>query len=173
MQMPDDTVTRNLAIALLGTACFFTGPLVRADQGGLDGFVGRWDVRVATLQPEKSEVTYTEVYAWVLDRQFLRGQTGRKTDGTEDVIYATYDAQAKGYPFWIFSSSGSYVYLAPATWNARTRIMEWKNPAGWDISYRGRCSFSDENTRHCTMIQKDWKGKVLLEQEWSAVRRDD
>ena len=63
--------------------------------------------------------------------------------------------------------------LAPAIWNARKQTMEWKNPAGWDITYRGRCNFPDENTRHCTMIQKDWKGTVLLEQEWSAVRRDD
>lgn len=171
--MPDYSFTWKLTIAVLSAACFSTAPVVHADQGGLDVFVGRWDVRVATLQPEKSEVTYTEVYEWVLGDKFLRGQTGRKTDGTEDVIYGTYDSQAEGYPFWIFSSTGTYVYLAPATSDARKRIMEWKNPTGWDISYRGRCSFPDDKTRHCTMIQKDWKGKVLLEQKWSAVRRND
>ena len=163
---------RYLSIAVLITAGFFAGPVVHADPGGLDVFIGRWEMHVTTLQPKRSETIYMEVYEWVLDGQFIRGQTGRKSDGTEDVIYGTYDAQAKGYPFWIFSSSGSYVYLAPATWNARKRIMEWRSPAGWDITYRGRCNFPDENTRHCTMIQKDWKGKVLLEQEWSAVRRD-
>ena len=164
---------RYLVIAVLGSTLLFTTSAVCAEPGGLDVFVGHWDMHVTTLQPKKSEISYTEVYEWVLDRQFIRGQTGRKPDGSEDVIYGTYDAQAKGYPFWIFSSSGSYVYLAPATWNTRTRTMEWKNPAGWDISYQGRCNFPDENTRHCSMIQKDWKGTVLLEQQWSAVRRDD
>ena len=166
---------RNLTITLLTTVLLFTGTVIHAEQGqgGLDVFVGRWKLRVTTLQPEKSEITYTEVYEWVLDRQFIRGQTGRKPDGTMDVIYGTYDSLAKGYPFWIFSSSGTYVYLAPAIWNTDKRTMEWKNPTGWDISYRGRCIFPDENKRHCTMIQKDWKGKVLLEQEWSAVRLDD
>ena len=126
-----------------------------------------------TLQPEKPDVTYVETYEWVLHRQFLRGKTKHKSDGTEDVIFAGYDPQTKGYPFSIFSSTGTYIYLAPATWDARNRIIEWKNPPQWDISYRGRCIFPDENTRRCTLIMKDWKGKVLLEQESSAVRRND
>jgi hypothetical protein len=167
------TLTRYLIFAVLFNTLFFTASVAYAEQDGLDRFVGRWDVSVHTLQPEESRVTYTEVYEWVLDRQFLRGQTGRKSDGTEDVIYATYDEQAGGYPFWIFSSSGTHVYLPPAIWDARTRILEWKNPGEWDISYRGRCSFPDEDTRQCNMIMKDWKGKVLLDQEWTAVRRDD
>jgi hypothetical protein len=107
----------------------------------------------------------------VLNRQFLRGVTGRKSDGTEDVIYGTYDAKMKGYPFWIFSSSGTYVYLAPATWDASKRTMEWKNPANSDITYSGRLIFPDENTRRWTTVVKDWKGTVLLELEGSAVRR--
>lgn len=173
ISMAPDTFWRNLIIAALSTAFCFIGPTVRADEGGLDGYVGRWDVRVKTLQPVRSEVTSTETYEWVLDGQFIRGQTGRKSDGTQEVIYATYDEQVDGYPFWIFSSSGTYVYLAPGTWDARTRTMEWKNPSGWDISYRSRCIFPDENTRHCTMIMKDWKGTVLSELEWSAFRRSN
>lgn len=146
---------------------------VQADEGGLKIFVGKWNVHVKVLQPEKSEVTYTETYEWALDRKFLRGKTGRKSDGSQDIIFATYDEQAKGYPFWIFSSKGTYVYLAPATWDASTRTMEWENPPQFDISYQSRCTFPDENSRQCTLIMKDWKGSVLQELKWSASRLSD
>ncbi|MGH8727605.1 MAG: hypothetical protein ACREV9_05510 [Burkholderiales bacterium] len=167
------TRTRNVIIAALVAAFFVAAHSARAEENALDRFLGRWDVRVKTLRPKVSEVTYTETYEWVLDRQFLRGMTGRKSDGTEDVIYATYDPLVKGYPFWIFSSSGTYVYLAPATWDARKRTMEWTNPPNSDISWSGRLIFTDENTRRWTTVVKDWKGAVLLEHEGSAIRRKD
>ena len=114
------TITRSQIIFVVAVVFGFLAPGVHADESVLDRFVGSWKVRVKTLQPAKPDITYTEKYEWVLDHQFLRGRTGRKSDGTEDVIYATYDPQAKGYPFWIFSSSGTYVYLPPATWNGRS-----------------------------------------------------
>jgi hypothetical protein len=106
----------------------------------------------------------------VLDRKFIRGRTARKQDGSLDIVFGTYDQNADGYPFWIFSSSGSYLYLPPAVWNAGEQTMEWKNPSGLDINYRSRCRFPDRDNRLCHMIIKDWKGKVILEMEWAAVR---
>ena len=164
---------KKLTIAVLVTVFNLVAPPAYPDAGGLEGFVGRWNVRLKALQPQRSEITYTETYEWVLDGKFLRGQTGRKPDGTQDVYYATYDENANGYPFWIFSSSGAYTYLAPGIWNARTRTMEWTNPSGLDISYRSLCKFPDLDTRRCTLIVKDWKGAVLSELEWSATRRRD
>ena len=161
-----------IAVALIGTLGL-PGLAARADEGGLEKFVGRWDVRVKTLEPRKPELIYIETYEWVLRRRFIRGRTEQKSDGTEDLMVAGYDPKTKGYPFWIFSSTGTYLYLPPATWDARNRIMEWKSPPQWDVLYHGRCVFPDENTRSCTLILKDWKGKVLLEQEASAVRRRD
>jgi len=149
----------------------FPQTVLQADESVLDNYIGSWDVRVKTLRPAKSEVNYSEVYEWVLGIRFIRGKTGTKTDGSEDIVFGTYDAKSKGYPFWIFSSSGSYTYLPPATWNKRKRLMEWKNPSGWDINYLSRCLFPDKNTRRCSLIMKDWKGKVLLEQAWTAVRK--
>ena len=155
-----------LSVVILGTN-------VHADEGGLEGFVGSWKVHVKMLHPEKSESTYTETYEWVLDGKFLRGQTERKSDGTQDIIFATYNEQEQGYPFWIFSSSGTYLYLAPATWDSRSRVMEWKNPPQFDISYQSSCNFPDKNSRHCTLIMKDWKGTVLKDLTWSALRQTD
>lgn len=167
----EPTIKKRGSAALAFLFCFIS-VAADADKGGLEIFLGQWEVHVKTLQPQKSEVTYTEAYEWVLDGKFLKGQTGRKSDGTRDVSYGTYDEELEGYPFWIFSSSGAYIYLAPATWDARTRTMTWKNPHGSDISYLSRCMFPDENTRKCSLITKDWKGAVLLEQEWSAFRRN-
>ncbi len=171
--MAAGALVRNVIAATLAAVFGLAGPVARADDGALEKFLGRWDVRVKTLQPPKPDLTYIETYAWVLGRQFLRATTENKSDGTEDIIIAGYDPQTKGYPFWVFSSTGAYVYLAPGTWDSRNRVIEWKNPPQWDISYRGRCIFPDEKSRRCTLIMKDWKGKVLLEQESSAVRRID
>lgn len=164
---------RKALVSALVTAFCLAAPSAHADESVLARFIGRWDVRVKTLQPPKPDVTYIETYEWVLRRKFIRATTERKSDGTEDVVFAGYDPQTKGYPFWIFSSTGTYLYLPPATWDARNRVMAWQNPPQMDISYRGRCAFPDENTRHCTLLMKDWKGKVLLEQETSAIRRKD
>lgn len=144
-----------------------------AEEGGLERFAGRWEVRVDTFQPERKSVSYLEVYEWVLGRRFLRGYSERREEGTEEVIYATYDDRIRGYPFWIFSSTGTYTYLPPASWSARTRTMVWDSPREWDIVYKGSCVFPDDDTRHCQLIVKDWKGKVLLEQESSAVRQGE
>lgn len=155
---------------VIGVLFGLFGTGVQADRSVLNRYVGSWEVRVKTLHPAKPDLTYTEVYEWVLDRHFIRGKTGKKSDGFEDIIYGTYDAKSDGYPFWIFSSSGDYTYLPPATWNGRRQLMEWKNPSGWDINCSGSCLFPDNNTRRCSLIMQDWKGKVLLQQEWTASR---
>ncbi len=158
-------------------ACVYTSLLlcssVYADEGGLEVFIGNWDLHAITLQPERKEVRYRERYQWTLDGKFIKGRAGPKPDGTRDDIYGTYDAKSGGYPFWVFSSSGSYLYLPPATWDARKRVMEWKNPANLDFNYQSSCHFPDNNTRRCRLIMTDWKGKVLQELEWTATRRKD
>src|SRR5262245_38325896 len=73
-------------------------------QGGLnvlDRYRGRWDVTVKIKHPRPAQVTYTETYDWVLDRRFMRGDSGRKSDGSQEIVMATYDRASKGYPFWI------------------------------------------------------------------------
>jgi hypothetical protein len=145
----------------------------RAQDNVLEKFVGRWDVRVKTLQPQKPDIAYIEIYEWTLDRKFVKARTEGKTDGTEDMVVAGYDPKTNGYPFWIFSSSGTFLYLPPGTWDARNRTLEWKSPPLLDVSYQGRCTFLDDNTRRCTTMIKNWLGKVLLEQESNSVRRND
>ena len=171
----------HLLLTWMGMRCAIAALLVigfavasaRA-QDALEKFVGRWDVRVKTLQPQKSDLTYIETYEWMLDRKFVRGKTEGKADGTEDMVVLGYDQKVNGYPFWIFSSSGTYLYLtlAPGTWDARNRTMEWKSPPLLDLSYQARCIL-DDNTRRCTLVVKNWLGRVQFEQESIAVRRND
>lgn len=145
--------------------------LAWADLKVLERYIGNWDIQAHTLQPEASTASYQETYEWVLDRKFIRGKTGRKQDGSFDIVFGTYDANADGYPFWIFSSSGSYLYLPPAVWSEHEQAMDWENPSSLDINYRSRCRFPSNDRRQCHMIIKDWKGKVILEMEWTARRR--
>ena len=165
-------VLRMIAILVFGLA-LTASTSAHAQDNALEKFVGRWDVRVKTLQPQKTEVTYIEAYEWTLDRKFVKARTEGKSDGTEDMVVGGYDAKTNGYPFWIFSSSGTFMYLAPGSWDARSKTMEWKSPPLFDVAYLGRCTFPDENTRRCTLLLKNWYGKVLLEQETTAIRRND
>ena len=50
--------------------------------------------------------------------------------------------------------------------------MEWTNPANADISYLTRVVF-DNDALSWTVLVKDWQGKVLLQQEGRAGRRND
>ncbi|MEO8805110.1 MAG: hypothetical protein ABI433_03455 [Burkholderiaceae bacterium] len=146
-------------------------PEISAKLKVLDVFSGTWDVTVRTRLPKPAVVTYTETYTWALDRRFLHGDSGRKSDGTQDLVMATYDQPSGGYPFWIFSSSGAWTYLAPGQWDATSRTMVWKNPPNIPITYLSRCEFPDAKSRRCSTFVKNWTGAVLLDQEASAVRR--
>lgn len=165
---------KNAITVFVVLLCSSVVSVVHANDEVLDLFVGNWEATVKTTRPEEAVVTYRETYEWVLGRKFLLGKTRDKSDGFEDVIYATYDEQAKGYPFWIFSSSGSHLTLPAGKWNAKKRTLEFRNPPGFglDITYRTQVVFAD-NERRWTVIIKDLMGKVLLEQEGNAVRRSD
>lgn len=148
-----------------------TAATIAAKFAILERFLGAWDVTITTKQPKPSVVTYTETYEWVLQNKFLRVDSGRKSDGTQDIAFATYDPVADGYPFWIFSSSGAWINLPPASWDAANRSMTWKNQPNSSTSYTSRCIFTDDDTRQCRSLVKDWKGTVLLDQEVTARRR--
>ena len=66
-------------------------PEITAKLKVLDVFRGTWDVSVRTRLPKPTVVTYTETYTWALDQRFLHGDSGRKSDGTQDLVMATYD----------------------------------------------------------------------------------
>ena len=165
-------IAGRLIAVLLSVFCLISAS-ARAQDNVLEKFVGRWNVSVKMLQPQMSDQTYIETYEWMLDRKFVRAKTEGKADGTEDIVIGGYDAMTNKYPFWIFSSTGSFFYLASGSWDARSRTLEWKSPPISDVSYLGRCIFSEESSRRCTLIVKAWFGKVLLEQESTAVRRID
>ena len=164
----------GIGLAALGASAQAPQPLtpeIAAKLKVLDVFRGTWNVTVRIRQPKPSVVTYTETYEWSLERRFLRGDSGRKSDGTQDLVMASYDQATGGYPFWIFSSSGTWIYLPPGSWDEATRTMSWKNPPNNPVSYLTRCVFPDANSRRCSSWVKDWKGTLLLDQEATAVRR--
>jgi hypothetical protein len=137
----------------------------------LDRLRGTWDVTVRSHTPQPGIVTYTETYEWVLDRQFLRGETTVKSDGTQDMSMTTYDAATGGYRFWYFNSKGTNFDLPSGTWDAKAQAMEWKNGPTLPFSFTARWTFANDNTRRFTVRIKDMRGKVLWDLEGTAVRR--
>jgi hypothetical protein len=138
----------------------------------LERFVGTWDVVVQVKRPAEKTVSYTEVAVLAPGKRLLRGDTGPKSDGHQDWTMTTFDQASGGYPMWIFSSSGVWYYLAPGQWDEAKLSIEWKSPPLLPVSHVTRCSFADARTRRCHTLVKDFLGKVVLEQEYTARRRE-
>ncbi len=137
----------------------------------IDRFRGTWNVTISTHRPKHSVVTSVNTNSWVLGNRFLQGDSGPKSDGTHDFSMMTYDPAIGGYPLWIFFSTGVAFFLPSGQWDEATQTMVWKSPPNLTGSYQYCCVVSDERTHRCTSIAKDWKGKVLLEQDVILVRR--
>ena len=136
----------------------------------LDRWRGRWNVSLTTTQPQASTVKSTTTNAWTLGDRFLQGDSGAKSDGTHDMSMMTFDAVARSYPLWIFTSSGVVFYLGGGQWDEASRTMQWDSPINVTASYRYRCQFPDDDSYRCHSLVRDWKGKVLLELETRATR---
>lgn len=137
----------------------------------LKRFAGDWDITVSVRRPVKTVVRYSESAVLAPGGKLLRTTTSVKPDGTQDWSMMTFDKASGGYPIWIFSSTGATFYLAPGKWDEESRSIVWRAPAPSPVSHQTRCMFTDERTRTCETLVKDWKGSVLLDQSYTAVRR--
>jgi len=115
----------------------------------LDRLQGSWQVTVTTRAPRAATVTYTETYEWVLDRRCLRGETSRKSDGTQDVVMVTYDPSVSAYRLWFFNSSGTAIEMPPGKWDGSSTAGQTPT----DGSGSTRCfAVTTPGSRSC----RDW-----------------
>ena len=162
-------VLLSLAAGLADVA--LAAPDASRGQAVLERFVGDWEVQVTATKPVKLFSRYFESAVLAPGDKLLRTSTNVKPDGTQDWSMMLYDAPSGGYPLWIFTSAGAFYYLAPGRWNADTRSIVWEAPPGSPVSHKTTCTFSDERTRNCQTLVKNWKGGVLLEQSYTAIRQ--
>ena len=155
-----------------GAAAAQGEPDVSRQLAVLSRFVGTWDVVVHIKRPKDMVVTYVETSVWAPGQRLLRGDTGLKSDGTQDWSITLFDQASGGFQIWIFSSTGAWYFLPPARWDEAHSSIEWTNPPFSPVSHLTRCVFADARTRHCTTLVKDWKGSVLLEQDYTGKRRE-
>jgi hypothetical protein len=163
------------AAAVLGCGLWLAGaagaaPANAARLAVLDRFAGTWDVTATTRLPKASVVKTSFVWAWTLDRHFLRGESGIKSDGSQELQVFGHDAG--GYSLWIFYSSGAAVNLARGEWNEATATMAWKNAPTDPILYTSRCSFEGAATMRCSTQVKNLSGKLVIDVESVALRRN-
>ncbi|MEP6956766.1 MAG: hypothetical protein ABI883_08060, partial [Chthoniobacterales bacterium] len=131
-------------------------------------FVGEWDVRVQTILPGRSEITYRETFRWALDRRFIDGETSERPDSNQQ-YFGTYDPTSDTYPFWFFSAKGLACVWLQGNWNAQTRTLLWKNPPVSDVRIELRMEFPDDRTRRWTQVVGNVFG-TQSRQEGVAVR---
>lgn len=163
---------------LVGLVVGLAAPVARGQAAGpgealrvLDIFRGTWALTVTTHLPVRAVVTSVSTNAWVLGERFLQGDSGPKSDGSRDMSMMTYDPASGGYPLWIFYSTGIVFFLPSGKWDPATRTMVWNSPPNLSGSYQYRCELADPRVHRCKSIAKDWKGKVLLEQDVVAERQ--
>ena len=135
----------------------------------LERFAGTWDVTATTRLPKPAVAKSSFVWAWVLDHHFLRGESGIKSDGSQELQVFGHDAG--GYSLWIFYSSGVSVTLPRGEWNESTATMAWKNAPTDPVLYTSRCSFEGAATMLCSTQVKNLSGKLMIDVESVAVRR--
>ena len=109
-------------------------------------------------------------YARTLGERFLQGDSGVKSDGTQDLSSMTYDAIRRAYPLWVFGSTGVVFYLPDGRWDAARRTMTWESPFNLQFSYVYECRFSDDDSHRCRSVTKNFLGSVILELESTATR---
>jgi len=165
-------VSRCLCLTLL-TLPAVMPPLAMADTDVLGLFIGEWTVAVEQRVPVERKASHREHYVRMLDGAFIRGEIGPKFDGSREISIGGYDAKAEGYAFWVFSTTGTMLYVPPGQWDEQRRTLTWENPAGWDVNYFSQCRFPDRDTRECTLTTKNWYGKVLFDSRWRARRVAD
>ena len=161
------------AVALLGLALWLAGAAAAAPPNArlavLDRFAGTWDVTATTRLPKPAVVKSSFVWTWVLDRHFLRGESGIKSDGSQELQVFGHDAA--GYSLSIFYSSGVAVTLPRGEWNEATATMSWKNAPTDPILYTSRCTFEGAATMRCSTQVKHLSGKLMIDVESVAQRR--
>ena len=109
--MPAAKRVRAIVLAVLAIALGAIASPAGADQAVLEMFIGRWNVRVKTLQPSRPDVTYVETYEWVLGRKFLSGRTEQKSDGTEDRVFIGYDPNSGIFKGQLATDASGYVLI--------------------------------------------------------------
>ncbi|WP_153146059.1 DUF1579 family protein [Dechloromonas sp. H13] len=138
----------------------------------VDKWRGTWDIKATRRWPEPvTAVDYVETYEWVLDGQYLRSETSRKSDGGKSMSMVWFDINTKNYRFVIFDSNGIAVELPPPTWSESTQTMEWRGGLLSPVAYTGYATFTDPGTIRWKSLLKDWKGTVIVDIEGTSVRR--
>jgi hypothetical protein len=171
----DNAAMKRTAIVSGGlvVAATFAAPAAAApDHEVLKRFAGDWDVTVTMTRPVKLVVRYSESAVLAPGGKLLRSSTSVRPDGSQDWSMMLFDKASGGYPLWIFSSTGAVYPLAPGKWDDQAKSMTWEAPPGSPVSHVTHCSFSDERTKSCETLVKNWKGGVMLEQSYTATRRD-
>jgi hypothetical protein len=142
--------------------------LTGAERAVLDRFAGTWDVTVTSKVPKLAPVTSRSTWMWILDHRYLRGESGIKSDGSQEMQVFGHDPG--GYSLWIFSSSGLAINLPRGEWNESTGTMAWKNAPADPIVYASVCTFEGAGTLRCsTQVKKS--GKVVIDVESVAARK--
>jgi hypothetical protein len=162
-----DVALLGLALWLVGTAA--AAPSNAAQLAVLDRFAGAWDVTATTRLPKPAVVKWSFVSTWTLDHHFLRGESGIKSDGSQEL--QVFGHEAGGYSLWIFYSSGLSVTFPRGEWNEATATMTWKNAPADTILYTSRCTFEGAATMRCSTQVKDLSGKLKIDVESVALRR--
>jgi hypothetical protein len=99
----------------------------------LDRFLGRWET-AATIRklgdaPREIRTQGEGVCTATLGGRYYEFRTETIPPSDSELQVMTYDAEAKLYRQWVFSSDG-YSHTADGIWNAATSTLRWTGKSG-------------------------------------------
>ena len=172
---------RLIPIMLTIAAIAMTRPVIADDDANLSTelqilgrFVGTWDMDL-TIKPTGGDVIKTketEIRTWSLGRTFVRFEDAKKdtSGGPEFHLFLTYDPDTNTYPGMMMFGKGRT--LITATWDEATSTMTFKGTSPDDgNTFVAKNRFIDKNHCESTVVLKNAKGEVFMEQTYKQTRR--
>jgi len=139
----------------------------------LENFIGSWETEfVITDRSSGAPAQFlgkgAETMEWVLDGRFVQGK-GQDAGGSASLMLFGWDADAKEYTAWHFSSNGVASRIR-GQWSEPTKTFTWKGDLGNGNTMTGFTRFIDNDNREFQTAAKNSSGKVYFEMKAKLKR---
>lgn len=163
---PEDTIAAEWARPADATA-------LTDERKVLDRMIGAWDAEIVTKPaewtPKELRTTASVTREWILNGQVVATST-KISDGQEHLNLSAYDAQARVYRNWWFSSDGNH-NKAAGTWDSATQSLKFSATRDDGLKFESVMRVADADRQEWEVKVTGRDGKVYFENATTATRR--
>jgi hypothetical protein len=125
----------------------------------------------AEWTPEAGTTTGEETIRWVLDKNFIQGDTSYP-DGKKGRGLANYDPHAKVYRSWYFNNRSAFPRgESIGRWNAEKERMDWASDFGNGVTGKMVFQYTGKDKMEWSLEAHDANGKLMLDIGGTQTRK--